>query len=107
LRSLQGILAAGVASWVLGGTALAQTAGDAETQGQTTQALPATSGLQDIVVTAEKRSESLQRTPLAISAVSSELIETRNITTAAQLGAIAPNITTTQGPNSSMSIVSR
>ncbi len=105
MRSLQGILAAGVASWVLGGTALAQTAGDAETQGQTTQALPATSGLQDIVVTAEKRSESLQRTPLAISAVSSELIESRNITTAAQLGAIAPNITTTQGPNSSSHLI--
>lgn len=109
MKTLQGILAAGVASWVLGGTALAQTAGDAETQGQTTQTsstIPdTTSGLQDIVVTAEKRSESLQRTPLAISAVSSELIESRNITTAAQLGAIAPNITTTQGPNTTSHLI--
>jgi iron complex outermembrane recepter protein len=109
VKTLQGILAAGVASWVLGGTAIAQTAGDAETQGQSEQTIPTqstqASGLQDIVVTAEKRQESLQRTPLAISAVSSELIAARNITTAAQLGAIAPNITTTQGPNTSSHLI--
>ncbi|WP_232332730.1 TonB-dependent receptor [Novosphingobium aquimarinum] len=109
MKALRGILAAGAASWILGGTAIAQTAGDAETQGQSEQTLPTqpagNAGLQDIVVTAEKRQESLQRTPLAISAVSSELIAARNITTAAQLGAIAPNITTTQGPNSSSHLI--
>ena len=109
MKTLRGILAVGVASWVLGGAAIAQVAGDAETQGQTGQAVPTAQannqGLADIIVTAEKRSESLQRTPLAISAVSSELIESRNITSAAQLGAIAPNITTTTGPNSSTHLI--
>lgn len=109
VKTLKGILAVGAASWILGGAAVAQVAGDAETLGQTGRTIAAASaesqGLADIVVTAEKRSESLQRTPLAISAVSSELIESRNITSAAQLGAIAPNITTTTGPNSSTHLI--
>lgn len=56
-------------------------------------------GLEDIVVTAQKRSESLQRTPLAISAVSADTIETRRITDASMLSSVAPNLTTTTGPS--------
>ncbi|MHB9879313.1 TonB-dependent receptor [Pacificimonas sp. ICDLI1SI03] len=66
---------------------------------------PQRGGLQEIVITAEKRSESLQRVPLAVSAVDSDLILQRNITSAEQLGAIAPNLTTTQGPNSTSHLI--
>ncbi|MDT0575379.1 TonB-dependent receptor [Croceicoccus sp. F390] len=61
--------------------------------------------LDEIVVTAEKRSASLQSVPLAISAVDEALIEARNITSADQLGAIAPNLTTTTGPNSTSHLI--
>ena len=54
-----------------------------------------TGGLEDIVVTAQKRSESLQRTPLAISAVSADTLETRRITDVISLSAVAPSLTTT------------
>ncbi|OHT19318.1 TonB-dependent receptor [Edaphosphingomonas haloaromaticamans] len=69
-------------------------------QGQGSEAAIDAQGLEDIVVTAQKRSESLQRTPLAISAVSAETIETRRITDASMLNAVAPNLSTTMGPSS-------
>ena len=59
-----------------------------------------TGGLEEIVVTAQKRSESLQRTPLAISAVSADTIETRRITDASMLSSVAPSLSTTTGPSS-------
>lgn len=62
-------------------------------------------GLNEIVVTAQKRSESLQRTALSISAANAETIEDRAISTAADLGAIAPNLTTTQGPSASSHVI--
>ncbi len=49
-------------------------------------------GLAEIVVTAQKRSENLQNTPLAISAVSSETIEQRGITDVSSLSSVAPNL---------------
>lgn len=56
--------------------------------------------LEEIVVTAQKRSEPLQQTPLAISAVSADTIETRRITDASGLNAVAPNLATATGPSS-------
>ncbi|SFR91491.1 TonB-dependent receptor [Sphingomonas jatrophae] len=95
-------LLAGTAACALGTAAGAQQV----TAAATAAPQPADNGgLEEIVVTAEKREGSLQRTPLAISAVSSDLIQSRNITSAAQLGAIAPNITTTLGPNSSTHLI--
>ncbi len=58
-------------------------------------------GLEEIVVTAQKRSESLQDTPLAVSAVSAEAIEARGISDVSSLTAIAPNISVTTAPASS------
>lgn len=46
-------------------------------------------GLEEIVVTAQKRAESLQNTPLAVSAISAEAIEQRGITDISTLTAIA------------------
>lgn len=88
--------------------AFAQTATDAATPGEQPGDKPAADeqgGLGEIVVTAQKRSESLQRTPLAISAVSEEMIEARGIATAEDLNAVAPNLTTTQGPNNSSHLI--
>jgi iron complex outermembrane receptor protein len=58
-------------------------------------------GLDEIVVTAQKRSENLQSTPLAVSAITAEAIEQRGITDVSSLTAIAPNITVTTAPASS------
>lgn len=69
--------------------ALAQTGGDAGPR------------LEEIVVTAQKRSEPLQRTALAISAVSADTLETRGIESAGKLTGIAPNLTTTSGNGNS------
>ncbi len=49
-------------------------------------------GLSEIVVTANKRSENLQKTPIAISAVPAEALELRGLTEAKDLSAIAPNV---------------
>lgn len=49
-------------------------------------------GLEEIVVTAQKRSESLQDTPIAITAVSAAQLELRGIAEAKDLSAIAPNV---------------
>ncbi|ARS26535.1 TonB-dependent receptor [Sphingomonas sp. KC8] len=85
-------LQAGVALLALPVAALAQDAAPATGAD--------TGGLEDIVVTAQKRSESLQRTPLAISAVSADTIETRRITDASMLSSVAPSLSTTTGPSS-------
>jgi iron complex outermembrane receptor protein len=51
--------------------------------------------IEDIIVTAQKRAENLQATPLAVSAVTAQTIEARGITSVANLGAIAPSLTVT------------
>jgi iron complex outermembrane receptor protein len=49
--------------------------------------------LQEIVVTAQFRSEKLQETPLAITAISGDQLESRNITSLPDIAKIAPNVT--------------
>ncbi|MFM7028216.1 MAG: TonB-dependent receptor [Chakrabartia sp.] len=49
-------------------------------------------GLEEIVVTAQKRTESLQDTPIAITAVPAAQLELRGIAEAKDLSAIAPNV---------------
>ncbi|MET0270820.1 MAG: TonB-dependent receptor [Sphingomonas sp.] len=61
--------------------------------------VPDAGGLADIVVTAERRSQSLQRVPLAITAIPADVIETRRITDATDLNAVAPSLTSTSGPS--------
>ncbi|OCC24486.1 TonB-dependent receptor [Croceicoccus estronivorus] len=83
---------AGVSAVALtwGGTAAAQEGGD--------------SGLQEIVVTAQKRSENLQDTPLAVSALTAETLESRRIADISDISAAAPNLTTTVTPSSTTNI---
>src|SRR5690606_11541178 len=49
-------------------------------------------GIADIVVTAQKRSESAQKVPIAISAFSSIALQERAVGNVSQLSAISPNV---------------
>jgi len=50
-------------------------------------------GNREIVVTAQFREQKLQDTPLSITAVDAELLDSRNQTDLAQIAAQAPNVT--------------
>jgi iron complex outermembrane receptor protein len=70
------------------------------------QAAPADeSGLDEIVVTANKRSENLQQAPLAISAVSAEQLELRGLSEIKDLSAIAPNVSILGGSSNATAAV--
>jgi iron complex outermembrane recepter protein len=53
--------------------------------------------LQEIVVTAEKRSENLQEVPIAVTVVSGDSFTKANVSTFASLAAFAPSLTVTAG----------
>ena len=61
-------------------------------------------GLEEIVVTAQKRSENLQDTPLAVSAITSEAIQSRGIADVSSLTAVAPNLSVTTTGSSTSNI---
>ncbi|WP_374593939.1 TonB-dependent receptor [Sphingosinicella sp.] len=67
------------------GPALAQDAAPAQAEADT-------GGLEMITVTARRRAESLQDTPIAISAVTSEGLAQRGIETVTQIGDFTPNV---------------
>jgi iron complex outermembrane receptor protein len=71
--------------------ALAQTAGTATAP--TPAAASADAGLADIVVTATRQATNMQDTPIAITAVTAETLQTRALTSAADLGSVVPNAT--------------
>lgn len=84
----------------------AQTAGGATaapTAPTTPTSLPAVGGsgnqLAEVVVTALKRSTSIQKTPLAISAIDAQSLSTQGITDSTQLSRVAPDLVITQGSN--------
>lgn len=52
----------------------------------------ATGGLEEIVVTAQRRSENLQRSALAITAVSADLLTRESVTKAADLTSVVPGL---------------
>lgn len=74
-------IAVAIAATLASGAAFAQTA-------------PATgsSGLEEVVVTAQRRSESLQRVPVAVSAFSAADIESRQLTSTVDLARTIPNL---------------
>lgn len=61
-------------------------------------AKPGESGTSDIVVTAQFRQQNLQDTPLAITAVTGEMLEARGQTSITDIGSNAPNVTLRQAP---------
>jgi iron complex outermembrane recepter protein len=50
-----------------------------------------TSGLEEVVVSAQRRTENLQTTPIAITAISGALLESRNLDNITDIGAFVPN----------------
>lgn len=48
--------------------------------------------LQEIIVTAEKRTEDVQQVPIAITAINSDTLQQRGVTSLSQLSNIAPNV---------------
>jgi len=58
---------------------------------------PAKGGIEEIVVTAQKRSENVQNVPIAISAFGATALQERAVTSVASLSAIAPNVTLDAG----------
>ena len=82
-------IASAMSAFALGqSTAFAQSTPTAETES-------ATSGdaLQEVVVTAEFRTEKLQEIPLAITAVNADTMEQRNMTNLIDIANVAPNVT--------------
>lgn len=59
--------------------------------------------LEEIVVTAQRREESLQATPLAVSAITTADIEQRGTVDVSRLTSFVPNLTTTTTPGSTSS----
>jgi iron complex outermembrane recepter protein len=55
--------------------------------------------LAEVVVTALKRSTSIQQTPLSISAVDAQTLSNQGITDSTQLSRVAPDLVITQGSN--------
>jgi iron complex outermembrane receptor protein len=81
--SLFAIVAA--AAWTAPARAQDQPPQQAETE-------PA-SGIQEIIVTAQKRSENVQTVPIAITAFTASAIKERAVSDVSQLSSIAPNVT--------------
>ena len=54
-------------------------------------------GIADIVVTAQKRAQSVQQVPIAITAFTAEALTERSVTSVAALSNIAPNVTLDAG----------
>ncbi len=75
---------------------MAATATGAHAQAAAPKAAPAAASgntVGEIVVTAQFREQSLQKTPIAITAVNAQMLENRNQTSVAQVAAQAPNVT--------------
>ena len=60
--------------------------------GATAEVLAQASALEEIIVTARKREESLQDTPISVAAFSSEDIESRGMVDFSDLGEFTPNV---------------
>ena len=78
---MRNTLAVAIAATLASGAAVAQTA-------------PSTgaAGLEEVVVTAQRREESLQRVPVAVSAFSAADIESRQLTSTVDLARTIPNL---------------
>ncbi len=69
------------------------------------EAAPATGGVQEIIVTAQRRSQSLQKTPLTIQVLGGEAITRSGITSPDLLSSILPSVVIgTSGPSTSVYI---
>ncbi|MBT0670117.1 TonB-dependent receptor [Novosphingobium profundi] len=65
----------------------------AEAQDSAAQPAPQQAGLQEIIVTAQRRAESAQDVPIAITAVTADALQAKGLTDVSQIGGQAPNVT--------------
>ena len=81
------------------GVAAANTSADAvaDAAGKPAPDAPQTSGVQDIIVTAERRSARLQSVPISITAVTGAALTTAGINNTADLGQVTPGLILTTG----------
>ena len=93
---------ASCAGWVLAASLLSSTA-LAQTKAVTPATAPEQAAEQtagsDIIVTAQRRSETLERTPVAVSVVSAETLAEKAITTETDLQTAVPGLTVKTGQN--------
>jgi iron complex outermembrane receptor protein len=113
MKDRSGVMPAGAGRgrWLLASAcalALLATASPAFAQQAATQGEPAeggdqadTGGIAEIVVTARYVTESIQDTPMAITAQSGEQLEAANVTNVSTLGAVVPNLWTVPGDTQS------
>ncbi len=64
-----------------------------------------TGSLEEIVVTANKREENLQKTPVAITAITAAVAEFRGIAEVKDISSLAPNVTVLQGTTNATAAV--
>ena len=90
-------LGVGIAALVTGMPAIAQTAPEqaADQPSNPDALIPG-----DIIVTAQRRSESLSRVPVSVSAFSAETLQARNVTSEQDLAALSPGLIVKSGQNS-------
>jgi len=92
LKSVHLTLSSACAALAIGlsaSPAIAQNATDPQNAASTADE---SAGIGDIVVTARRREESLQKTPIAITALNSAALETRNVVNLADVSKLAPNM---------------
>jgi iron complex outermembrane receptor protein len=80
-----GLIATGLSMWVFTSTASAAEAGPSAGESDTT-------ALQEVVVTAQKRQENLQKVPIAVSAISADTISTLHADTLQGLQGTVPSV---------------
>jgi iron complex outermembrane receptor protein len=93
-------LLSGLSSAALAQTQAAQ-AGDAGAQNAAQAGQTPSGGVEEIIVTAERRNANLQSVPIAVTAVTQSAIEAQGIRTINDLASFVPNLTTTTGPQGS------
>src|SRR5262245_12431966 len=75
--------------------ALSATSGSAQAAdaAASTSAEGGSEGIEEVVVTANKREENLQQVPLAVSVINESSLEASGVTQFADLGRVAPSLT--------------
>ena len=87
-----------LAFWTIAGLAVTSSGAYAQTAPATAAAPADTSGgLQEVVVTATRRSENVQTVPIAITAFTTDSLQQRNLTSVNALGDLTPGVTLDAG----------
>jgi iron complex outermembrane receptor protein len=103
MKHLPALLLGGCSLWALAGSAFAQSASQ-QTPAASPQRADQSIGVQEIVVTAQKRAQRLQDVPVAVSVVSGDLLKAQGVTDATQLQYTTPELTFTAGPSPAYAI---